>query len=102
MFNIDFISTYVDYFIIGGKTYNLQQENPCSYGRKTLISHLSKIKKLQFTIFIYSNRSTSLQLHPILLKYLNSLGSITFFFGLSKAKVHYILVKPCQLIAVCL
>jgi len=49
---------------------------------------------------IYSSSPINLQLHPILFKYLNSLKTITFFFSLSKAKIHYILARPCQSIAV--
>jgi len=30
----------------------------------------------------------------------NSLGTTTSFFSLSKARVHYVLARPCRLIAV--
>ena len=41
-----------------------------------------------------------LQLHPVLFGYLNSLEIITFFSSLFKARVHYILARLCQLIAI--
>ena len=46
-------------------------------------------------MFVHSSGPTGLQLRPVLLKYLNSMGTTASFSSLSKARVHYVLAKPC-------
>ena len=59
-------------------------------------------KKPRFAISIYSSSPAGLQLHPIppSLDCLNSLRTTVFFFSLFKAKVYYVLARPCRSIAV--
>src|SRR6266568_1453188 len=49
---------------------------------------------------VRSSGPAGLQLRPVLFRCSISLGTIASFFGLSKARVHYIPARPCQLIAV--
>src|SRR6266436_736735 len=83
----------------GGKLVYLQEENPCSWGRKNPISNLSRIKNpdlpclhVAAALRAYSTSSS--------LDVLNSLGTTTSFSSLSKARIHYALARPCQSIAV--
>ena len=82
-----------------GKTYNLYEENPAVRGRKNPISHLSWIKnpELPYLHVVRPCRPTATSSS---LDVLNSLGTTASFSSLSKARVHYILARPCQLIAV--
>src|SRR6266702_8540314 len=81
----------------GGKLMYLQEENPCSWGRKNPMSNLSRIKNpnllclhVAAALQAYSTSSS--------LDVLNSLGTTDSFSSSSKARVHYILARPCQLI----
>src|SRR6266704_7158707 len=82
----------------GGKLVYLQEENPCSWGRKNPISNLSRIKNpnlpcLHITAALRAySMSSSLDI-------LNSLGTTASFSSLSKARVHYVLARPCRSIA---
>jgi hypothetical protein len=49
---------------------------------------------------VYSSGPIGLQLRPILLRRLNSLGTTTSLSSLSKARVYYILARPRQSITV--
>jgi hypothetical protein len=52
---------------------------------------------------LYLSVATALQAYSYILSSLDNLNSLkttTFFFSLSKAKVHYILAKLCQSIAI--
>jgi hypothetical protein len=70
----------------------LQEENPCNLGEE----------KPQFAMSTRSSGPVGLRLHPIppSLDCLNFLGTTTSFSSLSKAGVHYVLARPCRLIAV--
>src|SRR6266702_267740 len=48
---------------------------------------------------VRSNGPAGLQLRPVLLGCSISLGTTASFLGLSKAGVHYVPARPCQLIA---
>ena len=80
----------------------LQEEKPCSLVEEKPYKLPQPDKKPQFTMSVYSSGPIGLWLCPILpsLDCLNSLKTITFFSSLSKAGVHYILARPCRLIAV--
>jgi hypothetical protein len=72
----------------------LQEENPYSWGRKNPISSLSRIKNpdlpylhIAAALRAYSTSSS--------LDVLNSLGTTTSLSSLSKARVHYVLARPC-------
>ena len=71
----------------------LQEENPYKLPQLH--------KKSRFTMSVYSSGPTGLRLYsvPPSLNCLNSLKTTTSFFSLSKAGVHYILTRPCRLIA---
>jgi len=78
----------------------LQEENPCSWGRKNPMSSLSRMKNpdlpylhVAAALRAYSTSSS--------LDVLNSLGTTASFSSLSKARVHYVPARPCQLITVC-
>src|SRR6266702_2308370 len=83
----------------GGKLMYLQEENPCSWGRKNPMSNLSRIKNPDLpclyvvaALWAYSMSSS--------LNVLNSLKTTTSFFSSSKARVYYILARPYQSITV--
>src|SRR6266436_5051492 len=83
----------------GGKLVYLQEENPCSWGRKNPISNLSRIKNpdlpclhVAAALRAYSTSSS--------LDVLNSLGTTTSFSSLSKARDYYVPARPCRSIAV--
>src|SRR6266702_6815523 len=83
----------------GGKLVYLQEENPCSWGRKTPMSSLSRMKNPELpclhvaaALWAYSTSSS--------LDVLNSLGTTTSLFSLSKARVYYVLARLCRSIAV--
>jgi hypothetical protein len=78
----------------GGKLVYLQEENPYSLGEEKPYKLSQLDKKSQFAIFIYSSGPIGLQLRPILLRCLNSLGTTASFSSLSKAGVHYVLARP--------
>src|SRR6266576_29257 len=82
----------------GGKTCNLQEEKPCSWGRKNPMSHLSRMKNPDLPC---SSVAAALRAYSYVLYSLDvstSLGTTTSFSGLSKAGVHYVPARPCQLI----
>jgi len=64
------------------------------------MSHLSRIKNPCFAMSVRSSSPAGLQLRPILLGCSNSLGTTASFLSLSKTRVHYVLARPCQLIAI--
>ncbi len=83
----------------GGKLVYLQEENPCSWGRKNPMSSLSRMKNPELpclhvaaALRAYSTSSS--------LDVLNSLGTTTSLSSLSKARVHYVLARPCRSIAI--
>jgi hypothetical protein len=80
----------------------LQEENPCSLGEENPYKLPQSDKKPQFTMFTRSSGPMGLRLCPIppSLDYLNSLGITASFSSLSKAGVHYVSARPCQLITV--
>ena len=80
----------------------LQEENPCSLGKEKPYKLSQSDKKPQFTISACSSGPTGLWLHPIPLSLdvLNSLRTIISPSSLSKARVYYILAKPCQSITI--
>ena len=82
-----------------GKTCNLYKENPAVRGRKNPISYLSRIKnpKLPYLYVVRPYRPTATSSS---LDISNSLGTTTSFSSLSKARVHYVLARPCRSIAV--
>ena len=45
-------------------------------------------------MFVHSSGPAGLQLRPVLLKCLNSIGTTASFSSLSKARVHYVLARP--------
>jgi hypothetical protein len=49
---------------------------------------------------VRSSGPAGLRLRPVLLGCSNSLGTTASFSSLSKARVHYVPARPCQLIAV--
>ena len=79
----------------------LQEENPCSLGEEKPYELPQSDKKPQFAISAHSSGPMGLRLRPVppSLDCLNSLGITAFFSSLSKAGVHYVLVRPCRLIA---
>jgi hypothetical protein len=48
---------------------------------------------------VHSSGPTGLQLRPVLLGYSISLGTTASISSLSKARVHYVPARPCQLVA---
>jgi hypothetical protein len=68
-------------------------------GEENPISYLSKIKKpnLPYWYIVAALQAYSTS---SFLNVLNSLKTTTFFSSLSKARVHYVLARPCRLIAV--
>ena len=80
----------------------LQEENPCSLGEEKPYELPQSDKKPQFTMSARSSGPAGLRLYPILpsLDCLNFLRTTASFSSLSKAGVHYILARPCRLIAV--
>ena len=83
----------------GGKLVYLQEENPCSWGRKNPISNLSRMKNPDLPCLYIA---AALQAYSMSssLDILNSLGTTTSLSSVSKARVHYILARPCRSIAV--
>ena len=108
---------YADYSVTGGKTYNLQEENPCSWGRKNPISHLSRMKNPNLPYLSVAAALQAYILHPASLDVSATLGTTTSFSGLSRpgfttsqlclancllcliaiAFISYILTIPCVL-----
>ena len=86
----------------GGKLVYLQEENPCSLGEEKPYKLPQSDKKPQFAMSVYSSGPAGLQLCPVppSLDILNSLGTTASFSSLFKTGVHYILARPCRLIAV--
>ena len=83
----------------GGKLVYLQEENPCSWGRKNPISSLSRIKNPELP---YLHIAAALRAYSMSssLDILNSLGTTASLSSLSKARVHYVPARPCRSIAV--
>jgi hypothetical protein len=75
----------------------LQEENPCSLEEEKPYKLPQLDKKPQFAISVYNGGTIGLRLRPIppSLDYLNSLGTTISFSSLFKARVYYILAKPC-------
>ena len=75
-----------------GKTCNLQEEKPCSWGRKNPMSHLSRMKNTNLPC---PSVAAALQAYGYVLPpwVFELLGNHCFLLSLSRA------VKPCQLIA---
>ena len=86
----------------GGKLVYLQEENPCSLGEEKPYKLPQLDKKPQFAMSVYSSGLTGLRLYPVppSLDYLNFLKTTASFSSLFKARVHYILARPYQLITV--
>ena len=80
----------------------LQEENPCSLGEEKPYKLPQSDEKLRFAISVCSSGPVGLRLCPISpsLDYLNSLGTTASFSSLFKARVHYVLARPCRSIAV--
>jgi hypothetical protein len=80
----------------------LQEENPYSLGEEKPYKLPQSDKKPRFAMSVYSSGPTGLRLRPIppSLDYLNSLGTTASFSSLSKARVYYVLARPCRSIAV--
>src|SRR6266576_3717779 len=82
-----------------GKTCNLQEEKPCScWGRKNPMSHLSRMKNPDLPC---PSVAAALRAYSYILSSLDvsiSLGTTASFSSLSKARVHYVLARPYQLI----
>jgi hypothetical protein len=64
------------------------------------MSHLSRIKKPQFAMSVRSSGPAGLRLCPVLLRCSNSLETTASFSSLFKARVHYVLARPDQLITI--
>jgi len=58
------------------------------------------MKTPYFAMSVRSSGPAGLQLRPVLLRCLNSLGTTASFLGLSKTMVHYVPARPCQSIAI--
>ena len=82
-----------------GKTCNLYKENPAVRGRKNPISHLSWIKNPKL-LYLYIVRPYRPIATSSSLDILNSLKTTTSFSSLFRARVHYVLAKSYQLIAI--
>jgi hypothetical protein len=50
---------------------------------------------------VRSSGPAGLRLRPVLLRCSNSLGTTASLLSFSKARVHYVLARHCQLIAAC-
>jgi hypothetical protein len=67
----------------GGKLVYLQEENPCSWGRKNPMSHLSRIKN---PVLLYLSVAAALRAYSYILSsldVLNSLGTTASLSSLS-------------------
>ena len=86
----------------GGKLVYLQEENLCSLGEEKPYKLPLSDKKPQFAMSAWSSSPAGLRLRPVppSLDVLNSLGTTASFSSLFKAGVHYVLARPCRLIAV--
>ena len=81
----------------------LQEENPAvRLGEEKPYEPPQSDEKPRFAMPARSSGPAGLRLRPVppSLDCLNSLGTTASFLGLSKARVHYVLARPCQLIAV--
>jgi hypothetical protein len=65
------------------------------------MSHLSRMKNPELPC-LHVVRPCRPTAASSSLDVLNSLGTTASFSSLSKARVHYVLARPCQLIAVCI
>ena len=61
-----------------GKTYNLQKEKPCSWGRKNPMSHLSRIKNPDLPMSVRSSGPAGLRTTSCLLGCFSLLGNHCF------------------------
>src|SRR6266576_6594605 len=84
-----------------GKTCNLQEEKPYSWGRKNPISHLSRMKNPDLPYPSVAAALRAYVLRPASLDVRTPWEPLLPSSSLSKAKVRA-LARPCQLIAVCL